>query len=437
MKASGSAPAAELAEDFAGGRVRIIRRVTPSTSASCAMAFVGAGSWFDPPGQRGLGHLYEHAFFAGAGRYLTAVSVAEAISDLGCQFNAHTYREHSHYYISGPCTTADRALDILLTCYVAPHFNPLELRKQRTAMQNELRLYAGQRERRLRDLASRALYGPLLGASPLGDSADIATLTGDDLRWYAGHAAVPERVTIAIDGPAEAKSSADILGRHLGSLPECQPAPPVPVTYGERVNVHLALDSPLAFGALVVPGVSYDLSRREMYAMRLFHTVLGGGPTSRLLTLLRDRLGVSYQASTALEPHAATGALLAIFGCDARSLSRVVTSVYDLLRQAVDEPITPSELARAREINRGTHVRERETSVGRCKVSAHDLFRRGDLHSEQELFDLWADIGAEEVARAARRHLRLDDVRFVTVAPEPVRASLDALPFLSAAWESA
>jgi predicted Zn-dependent peptidase len=437
MKAPVSTPVAELAEDFAFGRVRVIRRVTPSTSASCAMAFVGAGSWFDPPGQSGLGHLYEHGFFAGAGRYPTAVSVAEAIADLGCQFNAHTQREHSHYYITGPCTTADQVLDILLTCYAAPRFDPAELGKQQTAIQNEVRLYAGQRERRLRDLASRALYGPLLGASPLGDSADIASLTRDDLRWYARHAAVPERVTIAIDGPAKARSSADILGRHLGSLPECQPAPAAPVTYGKRINVHLALDSPLAFGALVVPGVSYELSRREMYAMRLFHTVLGGGPTSRLLTLLRDRLGVSYQASTALEPHAATGALLAIFGCDERSLSRVVTAVYDLLRQAADEPITPSELTRAREINRGIHVRERETSVGRCKVAAHDLFRRGDLSSEQDLFDLWADIGAEEVTQAVGRHLRLNDVRFVTVAPESVRVSLDALPFLSAAWESA
>lgn len=436
MKTPGAAPAAEVTQHLAGGRVRVIRRVTPSTSASCVMAFIGAGSWFDPPGRHGLGHLYEHAFFAGAGRYPTAVSVAEAISGLGCQFNAHTYREHSHYYLSGPCTTADRALAILLDCYAAPRFDPAELRKQQKAMLNELRLYNDHKERRLRDLAARALYGPLLGASPLGDSAAIASLTEEDLRWYARRAAVPERVTIAIDGPDEGRSNAEILGRYLGHLGECQAAPPPPVAYGPRINVHLVLDSRLAFGALVIPGVSYELSRREMYAMRLFHTVLGGGPTSRLLTLLRDRLGVSYQASTALEPHAATGALLAIFGCEEQALPRVVTSVHDLLRQALCEPVAPNELTRAREINRGTHVRERETSVGRCKVSAHDLFRRGSLCAEQQLFDLWADIGAHEVTEVAQRCLRLDDVRFVTIGPEAIRARTASLPFLSAAWEA-
>src|SRR5260370_20231407 len=193
-------PAAELTNDTYGG-IRIARRITPTSSSSCAMAFIAAGSWSDPPGRRGLAHLYEHAFFAGAGGYPSATSVAETISDLGCQFNAHTYREYSDFYITGPCTTADRALDLLLTCYLAPRFDAAEVGKQRTAMLNELRLQADQRDRRLRDLAMEALYGPAHGASPLGDSGDITSLTVDDLHWHARHAAGPLRVTIVVDGP--------------------------------------------------------------------------------------------------------------------------------------------------------------------------------------------------------------------------------------------
>jgi zinc protease len=428
---------AEVSEEFSDARVRVIRRITPGLGAACAMAYLSAGSWFDPPGKRGLSHFYEHAFFAGAGDYQSAQSIAEAVSDLGCAFNAHTYREHSHYYISGPCTTSAEAVDLLMTCYVAPRFDSAELDKQRTAIQNELRHYVDHRERRLRDLVSQALFGPEFGASPLGTSTDVSALGPDDLRWYAWRVAVPERLSIVIDAPDENLPALERLRSWLPSLPDSAILPAPQVSHGEPVNVNLIDRSRIALGALVVPGVSYELSRREMYAIRLFHTVLGAGPASRLLTLLRDRLGYSYQVSTALEPHADTGALLVIFGCAPDALREVLTHVWDELRRSLEGPIGERELMRAREINRGIHVAERETSVSRCKVTAHDVLRRGELCNEEDMFGLWGEIPADEVLAVAQRCLRLDDVRFAAVTPSPAEDLVGPASFLAERWEQA
>jgi zinc protease len=197
-------------------------------------------------------------------------------------------------------------------------------------------------------------------------------------------------------------------------------------TYAPAGGVHLDVDAKVALLAVVVPGVSYELSRREMHAMRLLHTVVGGGASSRLQRLLRDRLGMSYQVRSSLEPHQRSGALLAILGCAPDRAGEAVVTVRKALGEAVDEPVTPAELARAREVSRGTHVHERETAVDRCFGVAYDLFRRGDVASDDAVFDLWGEIDAAEIQATARRHLRLDEARYVVVGPAEARQSIDA-----------
>lgn len=416
--------------------VRVVRTAARHGQAASALAFLEAGSWSDPIGRSGLAHLYEHGFFAGAGELPTAAAIAAAVDGLGCTTNAVTRGEYSYFHVSGPYTTRRRALDLLLTCFRAPCWNPDELRKQRAAMAAELRLFADSPQRRLRELANVALHGPgQFGRNPLGDLDEIGRLERDDVAWFAAHVADPSRVIIAVDSPVEDDNLDTLLAGHLDYISTVDaPTAAAPGRYGPPVNLHLRYDTKVALVALVVPGVSYQMTLREMYAMRLMHTILGGGRSSRLVALLRDRLGLSYQARTALEPHAETGALLVVFGCAPESVRDAVTAVYPLVEQALAERPSPDELARAVEINRGTHVRERETAAGRCLSAAHETFRRGGAATDEELFDTWGAIGADEVLEVANRALRLADARCVVVGPGDAPGDLAGLTVLAGPW---
>lgn len=416
---------------------RVIRNHTGDGQAACVMAFIEAGSWFDPLGKSGLAHFYEHGFFAGTAAHPTAADLAGAISDLGCTFNAHTLAEYSYYYLSGPCTTAAPALDLLLTSYCSPLWDSAELRKQRIAMDNELRLFGDSHQRRLRQVASMTLHGPgPFGLSPLGEPAEVARLDRADIAWFAGRVATPDRLTIVIDSPDIGHDFDATLRVHMDNLPVSDPASPRVAGYGEPFNVHLEVPAKVALVAVVIPGVSYQLSRREMYAMRLFHTVLGGGSSSRLTTMLRDQLGLSYQARTVLEPHANTGGLFVIFACAPEAVTNAVTSVHALVERTLLEPPAARELTRAIEISRGTHVRERESAADRCAVAAHELFRRGEMASDQELFDTWGLLDAQEVLDVARRVLRVSESRCVVAGP-PGDGHLPVdVPMLQGPWQS-
>jgi len=240
MTAARVAPATATARSG----VRVVRTPHRHGQAASVLAFLEAGSWFDPVGRSGLAHYYEHGFFAGAGRARTAADTAAAIDDLGATFNAHTRAEYSYFYLSGPYTTGARALDALLTCYRSPRWDPAELAKQRTAIAHELKLFADSPQRQLRQLASVALHGSgPFGLSPLGRPDELTGLGPEDLSWYATRAAGPGRLTVVIDSPEPEDAFDPVLAEHLGSLPPTDLAPTPTVGYGPPVNLHLRVST--------------------------------------------------------------------------------------------------------------------------------------------------------------------------------------------------
>lgn len=424
-----SAPTSSAAAPDLGDGIGVLNVHSPFSQTACCLLFISAGSWLDPVGRCGLAHMYEHAFFAGASGLPTAAEVADEAAGLGCRHNAHTSREYMYFYLSGPATTARAAIDLLAACYRQAEPTPAELDKQRKAIYSELELFAGQRERRLRDLAARALYGddgP--GRPPLGVAAEIGDVTTADLRWFAEEAARRSRITLITDSPHE--PAGPQASPSLAGLPAAGQFAVADDSYGPAVNVLLPADTGAVLMALVIPGPSYQLTLRETYALRLFHSIVGGSASARLQRRLRDQLGLAYQARTTLEMHATTGALLLLLTCRPAEFAQVATVAIDVVTSALAEEVDAAELARAREINRGTHVHERETAVGRCLVAGLELMRRQRVGHDAELFELWGDIGVAEVAAVASRVLRPELARAAVIGPESLTrvTGISALP---------
>ncbi|WP_035799126.1 M16 family metallopeptidase [Kitasatospora mediocidica] len=412
----------------------LVRQSPGRGRSASAMVYLSAGSWSDPVGASGLAHLYEHAFFAGAGPHPTAGRIAAAVSALGCTMDARTAAEYSYFRLSGPDETLREAVDLLLTCYTRPGWDPAELAAQRTAIRNELRLFADNRSRRLRQLVTRALHGDgRFGLPALGVAEQLDGLDRESIAGFAADSAGPGRLTLLVDSPREDPGIERTVQRHLplSAAPVPPPPGPHPRAYGPRGHTVLAVPGRTVLAALAVPGPSYRLGNRDIYALRLFHSIVGGMPGSRLGELLRNRLGLSYQARTVLELHAATGALLVLFSCLPEDLAKAFDAVHDLLGRALAEPPSAEELARAVAVNRGIHVRDRETAEGRCLVTGNEVLRRGAPQPEEELFALWGDISASDVVTVARRELRPELARAVVVGPQDCHLPLldrDELP---------
>ncbi|MFH8588716.1 M16 family metallopeptidase [Streptomyces celluloflavus] len=407
--------------------------VRPGSGIVCATLAIASGSATDPEGLPGCAHFTEHAFFSGSRRLPSAAVVAEVIGALGGVFDAVTHRDYALFHIKAPAGTERAILDIVSDLRLHPLLSDREMDKQRSAVQHEIRMFGEQSQRGVRELAGLALYGDTpVGRSPLGDSRVIDRLTVDHARQFLEHAAGPERTALVVVGDVDEKSvtalARDTLGQETRREDRWSRANG---SFLPPASLWRTMASRGVVGCWAVPGVGYTATHREMQCLRLFNTVVGGSASSRLSQKIRDEQGLSYRVRSILEPLADVGGLLTLFTCELDGLRQILSTVRDVLDEALTDGISDRELARARAMTKGIYAREREDSAVHARLLALELFRRGRFTSQHGESSLLDSISAEEVVDVARRTLSADAGRCAVVGPD---VSVADLPKLGHEW---
>lgn len=74
--------------------------------------FVRVGSFCEKDDEKGYSHFLEHLLFAGTKKYPTSTLLAEKLSELGCEYNAHTSYDYTAYHITCQKENLDDVLDL-------------------------------------------------------------------------------------------------------------------------------------------------------------------------------------------------------------------------------------------------------------------------------------------------------------------------------------
>jgi predicted Zn-dependent peptidase len=243
----------------------------------------------------------------------------------------------------------------------------------------------------------------------------------DLLAWHENNLG-PDRLVAGVTGDV----SAVPLTEHLSSLlegweaaSERAVAPPPVFNVPARTTIHL-YDRPgvpqteLRFAG---PG---PLQLHPDYApLLLWSDVVGfGGATNRMMVRLRTELGLAYSVGTYFRPgweH--SGRLFGFIGTRNEAAGTALSTMFEVIKESVD-PFEAAELSDALERHRNAEVFRVDTP--------HEVLERAMLlvlHDYPE--DFWdknwgrlAQLDAEQVAAAARRHIDIE--RMVVVAVGPV-----------------
>jgi predicted Zn-dependent peptidase len=164
-----------------------------------------------------------------------------------------------------------------------------------------------------------------------------------------------------------------------------------------------------------MPGVSREDPDR--WALDLLGAVLGDGMSSRLFLELRERRSLTYDVSTFGATFADCGTFGVHAGFDPDQAPAVVAAILEQLERAVQEPITPAELDRARAFTRGRlELRMEETgSVASWLGTGESLLPR--ILTVDEVIERLDALTAEDLLRVARKYVRPDLARLAVLGP--------------------
>lgn len=382
---------------------------------SVAVSFhVPVGSIHDPAGQCGLATLAGELCLRGAGSR-SSRQIVEDLESAGVQWSQGVSTTHTSF--SGAMVA--RQLPAVLPIYADLLRRPtLPEDEFVAAQQMVLQNLAGLEDdpAHLTFTALRRIHQPAPWDRPTeGLSAEVETITAADVRRFVAARFQPRGMIVALAGRIDWD---DFVGRVAGLLGDWRPGASADVPAGPRGPraAHVAHESQQTHVALAwtVPPYRDEAAREATAAL----TILGGGPSSRLFTEVRERRGLCYGVSAGYQTSRDFGTAV----CHAGTSTERAQETLDVMLAEIDRlpgSITDDEVDRVKARVKSGLVMQQESSAARAGAIARQWYHLGRMRTlaeELERYDRLTTGSIEAWLRTAPPR----DLSVVSLGREPL-----------------
>jgi zinc protease len=248
----------------------------------------------------------------------------------------------------------------------------------------------------------------------------VDSLTRDQLLDVHGRRFAPAGLTAVIVGDVDTARMQDAAARAFSQWrkPAASPVvlPSVPAVAGrERIVIPMMNKSQadIAYGFVTIRRRDPDY-----YAFWLMNNAFGqyaiGG---RLGDSIRERQGMAYYVSSALDANIAEGPLAIRAGVSRANVDRAIASIDEEIARLLSEGLTPKELDESRRYLIGSIPRALETNAAIANFLQTEEFFGLGLDYDLRLPDLLSAVTLDEANAAARRALDPQRATIVIAGP--------------------
>src|SRR3984957_8947921 len=343
----------------------------------CIGFWVGTGSRDEEDRWAGSSHFLEHLLFKGTADR-SASAIAEAVDEVGGDFNAFTTKEYTSFYIRLLAEHLDLGLDILSDIMWRPALRPTDLDAERLVILDEILMHADEPSDEAAEQSSAALFPDHpLGREVLGSHDSVAAMTADRIREFFGLHYRPGNMVVAVAGDLDHREGADGLEARVGGQPGgSTPARQAP---GDKVEPLRVVRRGTEQAHLVLAARSVNRRDPRRYALAVLNHVLGGGLSSRLFQEIRERRGLAYSVWSERVAYHDAGTLSVGMGTAPEHVPEVLDIVGSELAALGAEGITERELAIAKGNLRAETLLACEDSGARMSRIGASLLLHGEI----------------------------------------------------------
>jgi zinc protease len=395
---------------------------TPIVAINLAMR---AGSISDPADAPGAAWLLSRVIDRGTASR-PAAELAEELDSRGITLNIAVTRHL--FSLVCTCLAEDFApvLALLGDILMAPSLPDAEIATRKGEVITAIRQDEDNPAVQAVESLMTLLYpGHPYGRRTKGSVDTVERLTRDRLLRLHADRFAPGALSAVIVGDVDASRGRDALARVFGGwrTPAAPPVtlPPVtPAPARQRVVIPMMNKSQadVAYGFTTIV-------RRDpaYYAFWLMNVAFGqyalGG---RLGDSIRERQGMAYYVSSALDANVAEGPLTIRAGVSPANVDRAVASIDEEVTRLVAEGLTPKELDESRRFLIGSMPRALETNAGIANFLQVEEFFGLGLDYDERLPGLLTAVTLDDVHAAARRAMHVDRATVVIAGPYEERA---------------
>lgn len=382
--------------------------------------FYRIGSRNEVPGTTGLSHFFEHMMFNGAKKY-GPKQFDIVMEKAGGRNNAYTSNDMTVYTNFIPSSAMDVTFDLEADRIRDLAIDPKMVESERGVVYSERRLSVDNNNMGiLREQMSATAYtAHPYQWSVIGWPSDIETWTMEDLREHFRKGYAPNNCTLVVVGAASFSEVMALAKKYLEPIPSQKPPPAVrtkePEQKGERrVVVEKQAQLPIVMMAYHV-GNSMD---PDYPVLDVIETLLSNGRSSRFNSKLveKEQLALFVGANNPMnfDPGLFTVTGQPRSGVSAEKLEESVVAELERLK---NEPVSATELDKARNLILADFYRQLKTIAGKANLigQAENYFG-----GYAKLFDYDQRINkvtAEDIQRVAKKYFTAQNRTVATLKP--------------------
>jgi zinc protease len=393
-------------------------QATPSVAISLAMR---AGSACDQDGAQGTTWLLSRVIDRGTSTRSAAV-IAEDLDSRGITVSV-TLTRHS-FTVLCTCLTDDfePVLSLVGDLLMVPSLPEEEIATRKREVVTAIRQDEDNPAVRALESLMALLYpgGHPYGRRTKGSIEIVEALTRADLVRQHATRFAPSELTAVLVGDVDPTRARDVAAGVFGGW-RMPPPPPTPLPPVARATRRERLVIPMMNKAQADIAYGFTTIRRRdpaYYAFWLMNNVFGqyalGG---RLGDSIRERQGMAYYVSSALEANVAEGPLFIRAGVSPANVDRAIASIVEEITSLIRDGMTQKELDDSRRYLIGSIPRALETNAAIANFLQTEEFFGLGLDYDARLPDLLGAVTLDEANAAARRALDPDRATVVIAGP--------------------
>lgn len=386
-------------------KLRVVSEKIDSVRSISLGVWVDVGSRDEDKAENGISHFIEHMLFKGT-KKRTAKEIALALESVGGNLNAFTGRENTCFYARVTEEHLEIALDVLSDLILNPLFNPYDFKKEKKVITEEIKELDDSPAEITFDLFMQAMWGEHpLGRPVIGKLKDIQRLGRGQLLNFMRENYVCPKIVIAASG--------NLSHRRLTRLVEKKFRLDDHIPKRKRVSQPLPADSQKlvlrrksAQTHICMGFYGYSFKNPKKYPALVLSSILGGGMSSRLFQILRERLGMVYNIYSFIDFFKDKGVFGIYLGTDKKQAVPAVEQVLRELQRIKKEKLSRKELEGAKYQLKGSLILGSENTSNRMNRLARLELYLKDYISLEKTISLINKVSSSDVAEVADELLR-------------------------------
>jgi len=381
--------------------LRIITHPMKRMQSVALGIWVRVGGRYETSEYKGIAHFLEHLAFKGSKKY-SYRKIKESIEGVGGSLNGFTSEELTCYLVKLPNLHLGLALDVLSNMVISPLLQPEEIEKERTVIQEEIKMYKDLPQSYVYDLLDELLWPKQpLGMPIIGTNESTNRIRREELSLFKKQYYVPANIVISAAGLLEHNKFTNRIKNIFSSLKSKDVSPFLKVKEEQHRSQLKLLHKDTEQTHLVLGFHSFRRDHPLRYALGLLHVILGANMSSRLFNELREKKGLAYEIGTQVKYFQDTGAFIVHAGIDNRKVNESVELILKELEKAKHKLISIDEFKRAKEFYLGQLALSLEETLDNMLWIGESIATLDEVYSLKDITKKINKIKREDIREVA------------------------------------